>query len=70
MKGQIFRVAHLGYFDYTDLFGLIAGLELILQSNGYPVAFGSGVAALQEYYVDAMTQGNPKPAEVLEPVTV
>ena len=25
MKGQIFRIAHLGYFDFTDLFGVIAG---------------------------------------------
>ena len=45
MKGQIFRMAHLGYFDFTDLFGLIAGLELILHANNIPVQFGTGVAA-------------------------
>ena len=66
MKGQIFRVAHLGYFDYTDLFGLIAGLELILHANNFPVKFGSGVAALQEFYVEAQAR-KAKPAEVLEP---
>src|SRR5690606_29246042 len=27
MKGQIFRIAHLGYFDFADLFAVIAGLE-------------------------------------------
>jgi len=69
MKGQIFRVAHLGYFDYTDLFGLIAGLELILHNNNIPVKYGTGVAALQEYYVAATERKNGKPAEVLEPVT-
>ena len=44
MKGQIFRVAHLGYFDFADLFAVIAGLEIILHANGVPVQFGSGVA--------------------------
>lgn len=50
MKGQIFRIAHLGYFDFHDLFALIAELELILTANGHPVKFGSGVAAVQNIY--------------------
>jgi len=50
MKGKIFRIAHLGYFDVVDLFGIIAQLEVILQANGFPVKLGSGVAAVQEYY--------------------
>ena len=25
MKGQIFRIAHLGYFDFADLFAVVAG---------------------------------------------
>jgi aspartate aminotransferase-like enzyme len=45
MKGQIFRIAHLGYFDFADLFSVIAGLEIILKSNGVPVQYGTGVAA-------------------------
>ena len=50
MKGQIFRIAHLGYFDFADLFGVIAGLEIILQANGYPVKLGAGVAAVENIY--------------------
>ena len=50
MKGQIFRIAHLGYFDFSDLFAMVAGLEIILNANGYRVAYGSGVAAVQEVY--------------------
>jgi aspartate aminotransferase-like enzyme len=50
MKGQIFRVAHLGYFDFADLFAMIAELEIILHANGYPVQFGTGVAAVQNVY--------------------
>jgi len=50
MKGQIFRIAHLGYFDFADLFAMVAGLEIILQANGYPVKYGTGVAAVEELY--------------------
>jgi aspartate aminotransferase-like enzyme len=50
MKGQIFRIAHLGYFDFADLFAVIAGLEVILNANGFPVNYGAGVAAVQEIY--------------------
>jgi len=50
MKGQIFRIAHLGYFDFADLFSVVAELEIILKNNGHPVEFGKGVAAVQEIY--------------------
>jgi aspartate aminotransferase-like enzyme len=53
MKGQIFRIAHLGYFDFPDLFAVIAGLELILAANGYPVELGKGVAAVEKVYAEA-----------------
>ncbi|HTA69256.1 MAG TPA: alanine--glyoxylate aminotransferase family protein [Bryobacteraceae bacterium] len=52
MKGQIFRIAHLGYFDFPDLFGVIAELEIILAAQGIPVKFGTGVAAVQNVYAD------------------
>lgn len=53
MKGQIFRVAHLGFFDFHDLFAVIAELELILSANGFSVKFGTGVAAVQNVYAEA-----------------
>jgi aspartate aminotransferase-like enzyme len=53
MKGQIFRIAHLGYFDFPDLFAVVAGLELILAAEGVPVQFGKGVAAVQKVYAEA-----------------
>lgn len=53
MKGQIFRIAHLGFFDFHDLFAVVAELELILAANGHPVKFGSGVAAVQNVYAEA-----------------
>ncbi len=56
MKGQIFRIAHLGYFDFADLFAVVAGLEIILNANGHSVKYGTGVAAVQEVYEAAVLQ--------------
>ncbi|MCS7024544.1 MAG: alanine--glyoxylate aminotransferase family protein [Bryobacteraceae bacterium] len=53
MKGQIFRIAHLGYFDFADLFAVIGALEIILHTHGYPVEFGKGVAAVQSVLAEA-----------------
>lgn len=59
MKGQIFRLAHLGYFDFADLFATIAELEIILDANGYPVQYGTGVAASQRVYAQAAVKPQP-----------
>lgn len=60
MKGRIFRIAHLGYFDAADLFAVIAELELILLANGIPVTLGAGVAAVQRAYAEiAITKRDP-----------
>jgi len=59
MKGQIFRIAHLGYFDFADLFAVIAGLEIILNANGFPVTYGTGVAAVQRIYERAAVKPQP-----------
>jgi aspartate aminotransferase-like enzyme len=56
MQGQIFRMAHLGYFDFADMFGIIAGLELILRANGHDVEPGKGVAAVQRVYEAAQAR--------------
>ena len=52
MKGQIFRFAHLGFFDFHDLFAVIAELEIILAAQGHSVRFGSGVSAVQNVYAE------------------
>jgi aspartate aminotransferase-like enzyme len=53
MKGQLFRIAHIGYFDFLDLFAMLAGLEIILNANGFPVKYGAGVAVAQEFFAGA-----------------
>jgi aspartate aminotransferase-like enzyme len=51
MKGKIFRLAHLGYYDAADVFALVAALEIALLKLGYKVELGSGVRAAQEAYL-------------------
>lgn len=51
MKGTMFRLAHLGYYDYMDLLAVIAGLEIALTKVGYKVELGSGVRAAQNVYL-------------------
>jgi aspartate aminotransferase-like enzyme len=51
MKGQLFRIAHIGYYDYLDTIGVLAALEhVIADVTGKPVPFGSAVKAAQEVY--------------------
>jgi aspartate aminotransferase-like enzyme len=51
MKGQLFRIAHLGYYDYLDTVGILAALEQVLACvTGKPVEYGGAVRAAQEVY--------------------
>ena len=50
LKGRIFRVAHLGYYDVTDILGLLATLELCLRRLGHRFEPGKGVAAAENEY--------------------
>ena len=51
MKGKLFRIAHLGYYDYLDTIGILAALEHVLSSvTGKPVDYGASVCAAQQVY--------------------
>jgi aspartate aminotransferase-like enzyme len=51
LKGKIFRVAHLGYYDAIDLLGVLGALEIVLRRLGHASTGGSGVAAAQAAYL-------------------
>lgn len=51
MKGQIFRLAHLGYYDALDLFAAVAALEIVLTKLGHKVELARGVRAAQQVYL-------------------
>ncbi|CAN5534087.1 serine-pyruvate aminotransferase [soil metagenome] len=48
MKGNIWRLSHMGYTDAFEVLGAIAALELVLIESGYKVEAGAGVAAFQK----------------------
>src|SRR3989441_4953877 len=51
MKGKLFRIAHLGYYDYLDTIGVLAALEHVLASvTSKSVEYGTAVGAAQEVY--------------------
>ena len=43
MKGKLFRLAHLGWVDESDLIVGLASLERVLARLGVPVEFGAAV---------------------------
>ncbi len=54
MKGKIFRIAHLGYFDFLDTVALLGAMEHIAKDTlKLPVQYGQAVAAAQKVYAEA-----------------
>jgi aspartate aminotransferase-like enzyme len=56
MKGKIFRIAHLGFFDYMDTIALIGALEQVVAKAPFKpqgFAFGQGLVAAQKLYAEA-----------------
>src|SRR5713226_6586415 len=57
MKGKLFRVAHIGYYDYLDTIGILAALEQVLASvTATLVEYGAGVRGAQQVYAKSITQ--------------
>jgi aspartate aminotransferase-like enzyme len=53
MQGKIFRVAHLGFFDYLDTIAFLGAMEHIAKDTlGLKVEFGQAVAAAQKVYAE------------------
>src|SRR5438477_1233202 len=61
MKGKLFRIAHIGYYDYLDTIGILAALEHVLAGvTGNSVEYGAGVRAAQHVYAKSTSaKGQP-----------
>jgi len=58
MKGELFRIAHLGYYDYLDTIGILAALEHVLaRVCGRNVEYGTAVRAAQQVYGECIRGG-------------
>jgi aspartate aminotransferase-like enzyme len=54
MQGKIFRVAHLGFFDYLDTVAFLGAAEHIAKDVlGLKVEYGQGVAAAQKVFAES-----------------
>ena len=63
MKGQLFRIAHLGYYDYMDTIGVIAALEqVVAQLRPGHLEFGFALRAAQESYARCRADAASKKA--------
>lgn len=55
MKGRVFRIAHLGFYDYLDTISIIGALEHVLVAVGASVDMGAGLAAAQLAFAKPFT---------------
>jgi aspartate aminotransferase-like enzyme len=56
MKGKIFRIAHIGYYDYLDTVGILGALEHVLaRVTENTVEYGAAVRAAQQVYARALS---------------
>jgi aspartate aminotransferase-like enzyme len=53
LKGKVFRVGHIGYFDVFDVTTALAGIELGLVESGIEIERGVAVSAALEAYSQA-----------------
>ena len=59
MKGYLFRIAHLGFFDYMDTIAIIGALEQVVVAAKLPLPgfeFGKGLIAAQKVFADRTTK--------------
>jgi aspartate aminotransferase-like enzyme len=58
MKGKLFRIAHIGLFDYMDTIAILGALEQIAATslNLPGFAFGKALAAAQKVYAERTAQ--------------
>lgn len=50
MKGNIFRIAHLGYMTDFDMVTVLTALEKVLRRLGFKVEYGTGARAAMETF--------------------
>jgi aspartate aminotransferase-like enzyme len=52
LKGKIFRIAHMGYYDALDMVAMASALERTLADFGHKFEHGSGVATVQKVFME------------------
>ena len=67
MKGQIFRIAHIGFFDYMDTIAIVGALEQVAASSlklpGFE--FGQALVAAQKVYAERTSKAASEKLEAV-----
>jgi aspartate aminotransferase-like enzyme len=50
LKGKVFRIGHLGYYDRLDMIRGLAAIEMTLDELGHPLKHGAAVAAAEDVF--------------------
>jgi aspartate aminotransferase-like enzyme len=53
LKGRIFRIGHIGYYDVFDVTTTLAAVEVVLGDLGVPIERGGAVTRALEAYEGA-----------------
>ncbi|MFQ5823981.1 MAG: pyridoxal-phosphate-dependent aminotransferase family protein [bacterium] len=51
LKGKIFRIAHMGYYDSFDMVAMASALEMALLDYGWQFEYGAGVCTVQQIFM-------------------
>ena len=70
LKGKIFRLGHIGWFDVFDITTQVAGVELVLADLGADVERGAAVTAALEAFEAASVAGEAADARPKDPAAV
>src|SRR5919205_843166 len=54
LKGKVFRIGHIGYYDVFDITTALAGLELVLADAGADIERGVAVTRALDAYTEAV----------------
>jgi alanine-glyoxylate transaminase / serine-glyoxylate transaminase / serine-pyruvate transaminase len=57
VKGEVFRIGHLGSLNELELLGALAGVEMTLTSFGVALPLGTGLAAAETYLLQTAPDG-------------
>ncbi|RMD94776.1 MAG: alanine--glyoxylate aminotransferase family protein, partial [Calditrichaeota bacterium] len=52
LKGKIFRVGHMGYYDHLDMVAFASAMEMALRDLGWKFELGKAVSTVQVAYMN------------------
>jgi len=59
VKGKLFRIGHLGSLNELEILGVLAGIEMALESFGVKIPLGAGLAAAESYLLETAKKRSP-----------